>query len=310
MKKTKNSRKSASKKPKRNISAFIFFSKKVREELKAEHPEYSSNTALQYIAERWKCISPAEKEKYRKDAQLDKLRYVAQLNNYYISNDYHQIQKQNQKKKVKKPCSAYAIFVKRNRQLLKSENSSLNMNAVLKLLGQRWKILPAEEKEYYNFQAGQEKESYRKKMSQNMLEEKEKVRQVFMQYMETNKQYSTRQLSHVVVKEQEEDNPVIFDSTLIHELQVPKLSDIAKVDDSNVLLSNLVDQRKSNFLHELGIPSVESKISKKGNTFLVDYLEFERKRDKLEPHNFNAPGQQSMKKRTTINESIVQALTQ
>lgn len=58
-------------------------------------------------------------------------------------------QKQDTKPKIKRPASAYILFSKDIRSILIKENPTLQSKEIVKLIGERWKQLPSNEKEKY-----------------------------------------------------------------------------------------------------------------------------------------------------------------
>jgi hypothetical protein len=68
--------------PKRPLSAYIFFSKKERIDIKKKHPEMKFGDIAKLISEKWKKVSEKDKKKYVKMADDDKIRYNKQMEEY------------------------------------------------------------------------------------------------------------------------------------------------------------------------------------------------------------------------------------
>lgn len=68
--------------PKRPCSAYIFFSKKERIDIKDKNPEISFGDIAKLISTKWKNISEKDKNKYVNMAEDDKDRYNKQIEEY------------------------------------------------------------------------------------------------------------------------------------------------------------------------------------------------------------------------------------
>jgi structure-specific recognition protein 1 len=70
--------------PKKNLSAFMFFSNAIRETVKEENPEIANKMGeiAKKIGERWKALGEAEKEPYNAQAEEDKVRYAKEMEVY------------------------------------------------------------------------------------------------------------------------------------------------------------------------------------------------------------------------------------
>lgn len=69
--------------PKRNISAFFFFSTEEREKLKKEgNAEMKLMDASKEIGKRWAAIDPEVKAKFEKMAEDDKIRYAKEMEEF------------------------------------------------------------------------------------------------------------------------------------------------------------------------------------------------------------------------------------
>ncbi len=68
--------------PKRPCSAYIFFSKKERINIKDKNPEMKFGDIAKTIGINWKQISEKDKKKYIKMADEDKIRYNKEMEEY------------------------------------------------------------------------------------------------------------------------------------------------------------------------------------------------------------------------------------
>ena len=81
--KTKTQRKKKDKNaPKRNMSAFMFYSNDMRDKVKAENPGIAFGDVAKRISVMWKDLSDSEKVKYNEMAEKDKQRYATAMETY------------------------------------------------------------------------------------------------------------------------------------------------------------------------------------------------------------------------------------
>jgi hypothetical protein len=90
--------------PKKNKSAYLFFSMDKRAEYKEAGTELSNQELMRQIGDDWKSISPRGKKKYETMAAEDKERYKAEMEEY-SSGDSEAEEKVEKKKKGKKAKS-------------------------------------------------------------------------------------------------------------------------------------------------------------------------------------------------------------
>jgi len=160
------------KKPKRNRSAFIIFSSEMRAKIRSEQKEkLNSNEMMVKLANLWKELPDDEKKKYFDQAEKEKVRYLLELNDFYQNFPFEVIQNKTKRNHVKKPCSAYALFLKEMKKTIKAQNPSLKMADVLKVVGEKWKSLSEEERAVYQDKAQAEKEMTKAKINEHMIRE-------------------------------------------------------------------------------------------------------------------------------------------
>jgi len=157
-----NMKKQKIKKPKRNKSAFILFSSDMRPQLKSQ-TNSNSNEMMVKLAQLWKDLPADQKEEYNQKALQDKDRYNRELAIYSEANPTKEIHNRTKNNHVKKPCSAYALFVKSAKEEIKSENKGLKMADVFKILSQKWKELGQAEKAKFEEQSKVEKKVAKEK---------------------------------------------------------------------------------------------------------------------------------------------------
>lgn len=138
-----------SKKPKRNRSAFIIYSSEMRTKLRTDKQAMNSNEMMVQLASMWKELDEETRQIYFDKAEKEKIKYLLELNEFYQTFPFEIIQNKTKRNHVKKPCSAYAIFLKEMKQTIKDENPTLKMADILKIVGERWKSLEESKKALY-----------------------------------------------------------------------------------------------------------------------------------------------------------------
>jgi len=161
-----------SQKPKRNKSAFLLFSSKKRAQLKAkEGKNLNSNEIMAKLADLWNNLPVGERRNYEAEAKKDKERYLREMEAFKIEHpsakESHNRTKSNH---VKKPCSAYGLFLKEATIDIKKDSPKLLMADVLKIVSQRWRNLSQGEKLKYQEQAKKEKELSQAKLGYKLLQ--------------------------------------------------------------------------------------------------------------------------------------------
>jgi len=154
-------------KPKRNRSAFIIFSSEMRSVLKVEGKEkVNSNEMMVKLADAWKNLKEEERKRYQDMAEKEKVKYLLELNEFYQTHPFDLIQNKTKRNHVKKPCSAYGLFLKETKKTVKAEHPELKMADVLKIVAERWKNLEEKERMKYQNQAQLEKEATKAKLDE------------------------------------------------------------------------------------------------------------------------------------------------
>ncbi|CAB08172.1 High-mobility group non-histone chromatin protein [Schizosaccharomyces pombe] len=78
----KSSRKKDPNTPKRNMSAFMFFSIENREKMKTDNPDATFGQLGSLLGKRWKELTSTEREPYEEKARQDKERYERERKEY------------------------------------------------------------------------------------------------------------------------------------------------------------------------------------------------------------------------------------
>lgn len=145
--------------PKRNRSAYFLFSMDVRAKLKADSSQLTPLETQALVSKYWKELSVEEKEKYELRAKEEKLEYLVAMDKFY-SNLTPETLAKSKTNKPKKPCSAYAHFVRDVKTSLKQENPRLIMQEILHIVSEKWKNLDEKTRAIYEEKARVDKEHY------------------------------------------------------------------------------------------------------------------------------------------------------
>ena len=112
--------------PRKKLSPYIFFIKEAHEKLKQQGNKLRFDQTMKQLADQWHNMTPEEKQKYSDMASADQTRY---------DNDVVKLREENEKRKKetpviaksdldgmpKKPLSAYMLFAKDVRAVLKKK---------------------------------------------------------------------------------------------------------------------------------------------------------------------------------------------
>jgi len=145
--------------PKRNRSAYFLFSMDVRAKLKTESAQLTPLETQALVSKYWKELGLEEKEKYEIRAKEEKLEYLVAMDKFY-SNLTPETLAKSKTSKPKKPCSAYAHFVRDVKTSLKQENPRLIMQEILHIVSDKWKNLDEKTRAVYEEKARVDKEHY------------------------------------------------------------------------------------------------------------------------------------------------------
>ena len=160
------------KKPLRNSSAFILYSKDIRKILISEKgPSINPNDLLVKIGQLWKTLDSNEREIYAERAKEDKIRYLRELKEFYEKFPCEKHGNKTKNNHIKRPCTAYALFLAENKKLMKEEDPKLRMVDIVKISAQKWKNLSEKEKEVYQNQAKIDKQNKSQQFVQFALDQ-------------------------------------------------------------------------------------------------------------------------------------------
>ena len=164
--------------PKKNVSAWILFSKAERPKIKKEFPEMKPQDVMAELSKRWKIAKDDEEvmEEFAEKARQDKERYEEEKKDYVpapADSDDEENPKKKKAKKAKKvkaegepkrAKSAWLFFCDAERKNLAKEENAPKGKDVLGELSKRWKVLSDKKKKKYNKLAEEAKAQYTEDM--------------------------------------------------------------------------------------------------------------------------------------------------
>ena len=134
--------------PKRAMTPFLYYACEQRNILKENGDKMTLPEQSRHIAQLWKSVSDADKAKYIEQAEKDKARYKDEMSRY------------EPPKKIKRPRSSYAFFMKDMRQKIAEENQDKNPRELMADIAAAWKNISEEDKAKYNEMAVEDKKRY------------------------------------------------------------------------------------------------------------------------------------------------------
>ena len=134
--------------PKRAMTPFLYYACEQRNILKHNGEKMTLPDQSRHIAQLWKSVSEEEKAKYVAQSEVDKQRYRDQMSRY------------EPPKKIKRPRSSYAFFMKATRQEIAEQYPDKNPRELMGFIAQAWKNISDEEKKKYTLMATEDKTRY------------------------------------------------------------------------------------------------------------------------------------------------------
>ena len=157
----KKKRKRDPARPKRAMTPFLYFACEHRRKLKNRPEKLTLSEQSKLIAVQWKII--ADKSPFEALAKQDKARYVAEMSLY------------TPPKKVKRPRSSYAFFMKDNRQTIAEAHPDKSPRELMGFIAEAWKKIEVDKKAYYIGIATEDKVRYVREKEQEQREKEQAV---------------------------------------------------------------------------------------------------------------------------------------
>jgi hypothetical protein len=131
--------------PKRGLTAYIFFCKEHRSIIKDEDPSLSAKDVTSELGKKWNNLSEKDRTPFNKLAELDKIRYNKEKNEWVDTKEVV-----TKKKPSVGKTPGYILFCKEERQNIKDANKSWSSQKITKELGLLWKGMSGDEKNHYH----------------------------------------------------------------------------------------------------------------------------------------------------------------
>ena len=125
----------------KNKSAYIFFCLEERAEIAKENPELSSKEITKILAKNWSDLKENDEDRLaelKEKALKDKERYTKEKSDSENEKSDGEDNNTTEPKKKKKKTSAYMIFCKEERSVIKEEFPEYSSKEVITELGRRW----------------------------------------------------------------------------------------------------------------------------------------------------------------------------
>tara|TARA_B100001559_G_scaffold316565_1_gene320293 strand:+ start:1650 stop:2135 length:486 start_codon:yes stop_codon:yes gene_type:complete len=132
--------------PKRAMTPFLYYACEQRKILKESGEKLTLPEQSKRIALAWKSVT--NKDKYIALSNIDKQRYVDEMSRY------------EPPKKIKRPRSSYAFFMKDMRHKIASANPNKNPRELMGDIAAAWKSASDNVKSMYTRMAVEDKERY------------------------------------------------------------------------------------------------------------------------------------------------------
>lgn len=155
--------------PKKPMSAYLYFCKEKRAEVKAKNPEMKATEITSELGQMWREVKDTQDaEQYMVLANADKDRYNSEKVDAPPKEPKEPKEKKQRKQKVstkvqgpKKPMSAYLYFCQEKREQVKAENPEMKPKEITAELGRLWnKIKETPKANKYKDQAEDAKAQY------------------------------------------------------------------------------------------------------------------------------------------------------
>jgi len=134
--------------PKRAMTPFLYYACEQRNVLKANGDKMTLPDQSRHIARLWKTVSDEDKSPYIAKSDTDKARYRDQMSRY------------EPPKRIKRPRSSYAFFMKNSRQEIAANNPDKNPRELMSYIAAAWKSISDSDKNKYNEMAEEDKKRY------------------------------------------------------------------------------------------------------------------------------------------------------
>ena len=150
------------KKPKRPKSAYIYFSRDKREEVKHNNPKFTPKEIIKELSKQWRLAKETNSIKiYENMARIDKERYNKEKKSNLSKNKFNNLAK------PVKSRNSYICFCNTMKTIVKKENPEFTSTDIIKELRKKWKIVKnSDEIDIYIDMANKDKIRYEEEMKE------------------------------------------------------------------------------------------------------------------------------------------------
>ena len=150
-------------KPKRGLTAFMFYSAERRPEIKIADPDLASGEVAKQIGVEWREFKDAKKVQYQKKSDKDKARYVKEMESYEPPESEFGKKKVKRKRDPdapKRSKSAYMFFVSERRSALVKLHPEWTFGEYGKAMGEEWRNVTASGRKKWDKMSAADKVRY------------------------------------------------------------------------------------------------------------------------------------------------------
>ena len=169
MRKRKQKKLKAATGPKRATSSFFYYSNEIRPQIKRQHPDMQTAEMAKLMGGKWKELPADEKQKYEEMAAEDKARYEREKAAWDLAHPPAEAPKAKRRYKKrqkrtgpKRATSSFFYFSNEIRPQIKRQHPDMKVAEMGKLIGGKWKELPADQKQKYEDMAAEDMARYRR----------------------------------------------------------------------------------------------------------------------------------------------------
>jgi len=127
--------------PKRAMSPFFLYQNQERAKLKAESPELKATEVVKILSARWNEMSDVDKQPYKDEHEVDKVRYSREIENYVPPPNLGMTTGRRKKdpNEPKRALTAFIFFSNHMRPNIRSEFPDMKIPEIGKRLGFLWR---------------------------------------------------------------------------------------------------------------------------------------------------------------------------
>lgn len=154
--------------PKQAKNSYMYFMEENRNAFKEAHPDADFGTLSRLIGDKWKTLTPEQKERYERLARVDKDRYANEMRHYVRPAGLDNGKKRRAKKDPNAPkgvLSSYIMFSNVAREEIRAANPEMPVTEIMKQIGARWRAMSADDKLPYEELSARDKTRFENEMA-------------------------------------------------------------------------------------------------------------------------------------------------